>query len=144
MGSLVYPGYRGKHVFINSLFYSPDATGTLISPGALLNAGALLDFIGNDILISTCGEGPVLCTTYSASGRKWELPLYSRLLACAIDNSFFPTKSIETISIPTFSEMRLNPENKKISNPKRKINTDPLAFKAKLFKWHCLFGHTGL
>ncbi|MBW0545978.1 hypothetical protein O181_085693 [Austropuccinia psidii MF-1] len=76
------------------------------------------------------------------------LPLYSRLLACAIDNSFFPTtsptKSIETISIPTFSEMRPNPENKKISNPKQKINTDPLAFKAKLFKWHFLFGHTGL
>ncbi|MBW0535118.1 hypothetical protein O181_074833 [Austropuccinia psidii MF-1] len=46
MGSLVYPGYRG----------------------ALLNAGALLELIGNDILISTRGDGPVLCANYSASG----------------------------------------------------------------------------
>ncbi|MBW0487043.1 hypothetical protein O181_026758 [Austropuccinia psidii MF-1] len=70
VGSLVYPGYRGKHVVINSLFYSPDATVTLISPGALLNAGALLEFIGNDILISTRGEGPVLRANYSASGHE--------------------------------------------------------------------------
>ncbi|MBW0574121.1 hypothetical protein O181_113836 [Austropuccinia psidii MF-1] len=79
MGSLVYPGYRGKHVVINSIFYSPDATGALILPGALFNAGALLDLTGNDILISTCSEGPVLRASYSASGRKWELPVTGAL-----------------------------------------------------------------
>ncbi|MBW0588920.1 hypothetical protein O181_128635, partial [Austropuccinia psidii MF-1] len=101
---------------------------------ALLNAVALLEFIGDDILISTCGEGPVLRANYSASGHKWELPLYSRLLARAIHISFSPNpspaKSIETINIPTFSEMTLDPKNKKISNPKRKMNTDTLDFKA--------------
>ncbi|MBW0522523.1 hypothetical protein O181_062238 [Austropuccinia psidii MF-1] len=148
VGSLVYPGYRGKHVVINGVFYSPDATGTLISPGALLNANALLNFIGDDILISTRGEGPVLRATYSASGHKWELPLYSRLLACAMNTSYSPTispaKSIETINLPAFSKMTLDAMNKKIPNPKCKINTDPSAFKAEFLKWHCLFGHTGL
>ncbi|MBW0511952.1 hypothetical protein O181_051667 [Austropuccinia psidii MF-1] len=148
LSSVFYPGYRGKHVVINGLFYSPDATGTLISPGALLNTGALLEFIGDDILISTRGEGPVLCANYSASRCKWEWPLYGRLLAHAINTSYSPTispaESIETINIPTFSKMTLDAINKKISHPKQKMNTYPLAFKAKFLKWHCLFGQTGL
>ncbi|MBW0481398.1 hypothetical protein O181_021113 [Austropuccinia psidii MF-1] len=125
VGSLVYPGYRG----------------------ALVNAGASLDFIGDDILINTREDGPVLRAEYSASGCKWELPLYSRLLARAIDYSIPPTKSptesIETISVPTFSAVTI--ESKKIATKEnRAIRTDPLAFKNELFKWHCLFGHTGL
>ncbi|MBW0541610.1 hypothetical protein O181_081325 [Austropuccinia psidii MF-1] len=60
MGSLIYPGYQGKQVIINGVFYSPDDTGTLISPGALISTGAKLNMIGSDILISTEAEGPLL------------------------------------------------------------------------------------
>ncbi|MBW0462606.1 hypothetical protein O181_002321 [Austropuccinia psidii MF-1] len=148
MGSLVYPGYRGKQVIVNGVFYSPDATGTLISPGALVNAGASLEFIGNDILINTQDDGPILRAEYSASSCKWELPLYSILLACAIDYSLLPTTSptelIEMISVPTFLAVTIEPKNKVISERKHRMRTDPLAFKDEFFKWHCLFGHTGL
>ncbi|MBW0539402.1 hypothetical protein O181_079117 [Austropuccinia psidii MF-1] len=148
VGSLVYPGYRGEQVIVNGVLYSPDTTGTLISPGALVNAGASLELIGNDILISTRDDGPVLCAEYSASGPKLELPFYSRLLACAIDYSLLPTMSttelIKTSSVPTFLAVTIEPKNKVISERKHRIKTDPLALKDEFFKWQCLFGHTGL
>ncbi|MBW0498792.1 hypothetical protein O181_038507 [Austropuccinia psidii MF-1] len=92
--------------------------------------------------------GPFYVRNTLLAVAKWELPLYSRLLARAIDHSLLPTKSptesIETISVPTFSAVTIGPKSKVIPEQKRKMKTDPLAFKNKLLKWNCLFGHTGL
>ncbi|MBW0513836.1 hypothetical protein O181_053551 [Austropuccinia psidii MF-1] len=87
MGSLIYPGYQGKQVIINGVFDSPDAAGTLFSPGPLISTGAKLHMIGSDILISTKAEGPLLQAPYCGNGRKWQLPLLSRLVARAIDKN---------------------------------------------------------
>ncbi|MBW0474509.1 hypothetical protein O181_014224 [Austropuccinia psidii MF-1] len=109
VGSLIYPGYCGKHVIINGVFYSPDASSTLISPGALANAGANLLFVGMDILIGTKAEGPLLRVVYNGNGQKWQLTMFSILLACSIDNHDIPSQpsssvpqseNITTISIP--------------------------------------------
>ncbi|MBW0487176.1 hypothetical protein O181_026891 [Austropuccinia psidii MF-1] len=43
--------------------------------------------IGSDILISTEAEGPLLRATYCGNGWKWQLPLFSRLLAREIDSN---------------------------------------------------------
>ncbi|MBW0473865.1 hypothetical protein O181_013580 [Austropuccinia psidii MF-1] len=88
-GSLIYPGYNGKNVIVNGMFYWPHATGTLISPGALINSGAKMSLIGCDMLISGKYEGPLLRDSYNEEDRKWLLPLFSRLLAHAIDDLEF-------------------------------------------------------
>ncbi|MBW0540912.1 hypothetical protein O181_080627, partial [Austropuccinia psidii MF-1] len=121
VGSLIYPGYLGKQVIISGVFYSPDAAGTLISPGALISTGAKLHMIGPDILISTEAEGPLLWATYCGNGRKGQLPMFSRLLARAIDkndikltqsNGCMPKESILTIMLPCapISAMHTRPE----------------------------------
>ncbi|MBW0485619.1 hypothetical protein O181_025334 [Austropuccinia psidii MF-1] len=147
VGSLIYPGYLGKQVIINGVFYSPDAAGTLISPGALISTGAKLHMIGPDILISTEAEGPLLWATYCGNGWKWQLPMFSRLLARAIDkndinltqsNGCMPKESISTIMLPRapISAMHTRPERDlKQSEP----YTDNLDYKKELLQWHCLF-----
>ncbi|MBW0519129.1 hypothetical protein O181_058844 [Austropuccinia psidii MF-1] len=130
VGSLIYPGYNG----------------------ALVSTGAKLQMIGSDILISTEAEGPLLQATYCGNGRKWQLPLFSRLLACAIDNNDvkltcsngnLPKESISTIELPCASISAMH------ARPKRDLKktercTDKLDCKKELLQWHCLFGHIGL
>ncbi|MBW0466269.1 hypothetical protein O181_005984 [Austropuccinia psidii MF-1] len=151
VGSLIYPGYNGQHVIINGVFYSPHASGTLISPAALINSGSKIDHIGDDVLIhGNCGE-PLLRANYNKTGRKWLLPLFSRLLARAIDKVDFkpphPTSPcIEGISLidapDSFSAMTA--ETGYADQNIISFNTDHQSVKAELMKWHCLFGHIGL
>ncbi|MBW0496924.1 hypothetical protein O181_036639 [Austropuccinia psidii MF-1] len=150
VGSLIYPGYNGRQVIINGVFYSPDAVGTLISPAALINSGAKMDHIGNDVLIrGNCGE-PLLRANYNEDGRKWLLPLFSRLLARAIDDiNFTPpqtaTPCIEGISLldaPNFLSAMSTKTDKDKQNAL--LDADHQNLKTELMKWHCLFGHIGL
>ncbi|MBW0479524.1 hypothetical protein O181_019239 [Austropuccinia psidii MF-1] len=150
VGSLIYLGYNGRKVIINGIFYSPDATGTLISPAALINSGAKMNHIGNNVLIcGNCGE-PLLQANYNKDGRKWLLPLFSTLLACAIDDvNFQPSQTatpcIEGISLihaPNFFSAMSAKTHK--DNQNAFLNADHQNLKTELMKWHCLFGHIGL
>ncbi|MBW0476803.1 hypothetical protein O181_016518 [Austropuccinia psidii MF-1] len=152
VGSLVYPGYNGRHVIVNGVFYSPHATGTLISPAALINSGSKICHIGDDVLIhGNCGE-PLLRANYHKDGRKWLLPLFSRLLARAIDDfDFKPSytaapwaEGISTINAPnSFSIMttKTHVAEKENDTP---VKNSLQKKKDELMKWHCLFGHIGL
>ncbi|MBW0468164.1 hypothetical protein O181_007879 [Austropuccinia psidii MF-1] len=129
--------------------------GSLIYPGcngALLSTGARLQMIGSDVLISTEAEGPLLRATYCGNGRKWQLPLFSRLLARAIDSDHIkhtrvdgniPKESISTIELPCapISVMRARPKR---DSHEVEHNADKLDHKKELLQWHCLFGHIGL
>ncbi|MBW0464041.1 hypothetical protein O181_003756 [Austropuccinia psidii MF-1] len=143
--SLIYPGYHSKHVIINGVFYSPDPARTLISPGAELL------FVGMDILIGTKAEGPLLREVYNGNGWKWQLPMFSRLLACAIDNneitsqpssSIPQSENISTISLPLSPICNMTIEPIKRIKDKNVTNHDNL--KDQLLQWHCVFGHIGL
>ncbi|MBW0485389.1 hypothetical protein O181_025104 [Austropuccinia psidii MF-1] len=152
VGSLVYPGYNGRHVIVNGVFYSPHATGTLISPAALINSGSKICHIGDDVLIhGNCGE-PSLRANYHKDGRKWLLPLFSRLLARAIDDfDFKPSytaapwaEGISTVNAPnSFSIMttKTHVAEKENDTP---VKNSHQTTKDELMKWHCLFGHIGL
>ncbi|MBW0527096.1 hypothetical protein O181_066811 [Austropuccinia psidii MF-1] len=76
MGSLIFKGEDNKTVIINGVFYSPDAACTLISPAALIRAGASISTSNNDILIHNSSDLPVLCAHLCKSRRKWEIPPY--------------------------------------------------------------------
>ncbi|MBW0508421.1 hypothetical protein O181_048136 [Austropuccinia psidii MF-1] len=124
VGSLIYPGYRGKHVIINGIFYLPDAAGTLISPGPNLL------FVGTDILIGTKAEGPLLRAIYNGDGRKGQLPMFSRMLDYAIDNHDISSQTssilsqeanISTIRLPLSPIRTMTIEHTKM---KKKDDTD--------------------
>ncbi|MBW0531620.1 hypothetical protein O181_071335 [Austropuccinia psidii MF-1] len=150
VGSLIYPGYNGRQVIVNGVFYSPDATGTLISPAALINSGAKMEHIGNDVLIrGDCGE-PLLRANYNKDSRKWLLPLFSRLLARAIDDVSFKSsqtttpclEGISLIDAPKFFCAMSTKAHK--DNQNAFLSADHQNLKAELMKWHRLFGHIGL
>ncbi|MBW0530212.1 hypothetical protein O181_069927 [Austropuccinia psidii MF-1] len=151
MGSLIYPGYNGRNVIVNGVFYLPHATGTLILPAALINSGVKIDHIGNDVLI--CGNygEPLLQANYNKDGWKWLLPLFSRLLAHAIEDlNFKPSQTaapcmegISLIDVPNFfSTTTAKTHDDRQNNIC--LNTDNQILKTKFMKWHCLFGHIGL
>ncbi|MBW0489460.1 hypothetical protein O181_029175 [Austropuccinia psidii MF-1] len=108
--------------------------------------------IGDDVLIhGYCGE-PLLRANYHKDGRKWLLPLFSRLLARAIDDfDFKPSytaapwaEGISTINMPnSFSVMTTKTHVAENENDTPVKNSHQTT-KAELMKWHCLFGHIGL
>ncbi|MBW0486045.1 hypothetical protein O181_025760 [Austropuccinia psidii MF-1] len=59
MGYIIFKGEDNKTVIINGVFYSPDAACTLISPAALIRAGASISTSNNDILIHNSSDLPV-------------------------------------------------------------------------------------
>ncbi|MBW0497544.1 hypothetical protein O181_037259, partial [Austropuccinia psidii MF-1] len=152
VGSLIYPGYNSRHIIINGVFYSPHATSTLISSAALIHLGSKMCHIGNDVLIhGNCGE-PLLQANYHKDGQKWLLPVFSRLLACAIDDFDFKpshtaapcTEGISSINAPnSFSAMTTKTH---VAEDKNDIplHDNHQTTKDELMKWHCLFGHIGL
>ncbi|MBW0468815.1 hypothetical protein O181_008530 [Austropuccinia psidii MF-1] len=108
VGRRIYPRYQGKHIIINSVFYSPDSTSKFILPGTLVSAGAKLCFVGLNVLIGTEAEGKLFQEYYSGNSHKWHLPVFSRLPAHAIDNhENTPPYSPATISKETISTIEL-------------------------------------
>ncbi|MBW0475938.1 hypothetical protein O181_015653 [Austropuccinia psidii MF-1] len=76
MGSLIFKGEDGRTVIVNGVFYSPDAACTLISPAALIRAGATISTDNNDILICDNSNLPILRARLCRSKLKWEMPPY--------------------------------------------------------------------
>ncbi|MBW0462702.1 hypothetical protein O181_002417 [Austropuccinia psidii MF-1] len=76
IGSLVFKGKGDKTVIVNGVFFSPDASCTLISPAALIQAGGKLSSDGNDILICNAHNIPVLQATLCSAMLKWNMTPY--------------------------------------------------------------------
>ncbi|MBW0535516.1 hypothetical protein O181_075231 [Austropuccinia psidii MF-1] len=151
MSSLIYPGYNGRHVIMNEVFYSPHATSTLISPAALINSRIKMDHIGNNVLIRGNHGEPLLQANYNKYGKKWLLTLFSRLLTHEIDEIYFKPfhstapclEGISLIDVPySFSAMTAETHDTEKNNIS--LNADHQTIKTKLMKWNCLFGHIGL
>ncbi|MBW0543276.1 hypothetical protein O181_082991 [Austropuccinia psidii MF-1] len=76
IGSLIFKGEGDKAVIVNGVFFSPDASCTLISPSALIQAGGKLSSDGNDILICNSDNIPVLRASLCSSMLKWNMTPY--------------------------------------------------------------------
>ncbi|MBW0519995.1 hypothetical protein O181_059710 [Austropuccinia psidii MF-1] len=74
IGSLIFKQEGGSTVVLNGVFYSPDASCTLISPAAVIQAGAILSSESNDILICNNSHIPILRARLCKNKMKSEMP----------------------------------------------------------------------
>ncbi|MBW0479374.1 hypothetical protein O181_019089 [Austropuccinia psidii MF-1] len=137
IGSLVFKGERGNPVVINGVFYSPDASCTLISPAALIRAGATLSSESNDILLCSTSHTPILCARLCKNKMKWEMPPF-----LTDHPNFLKTNDRDGNKEP--QETGTAP----ITIMKGKITEAPgnvqEAASNTLYLLHSLFGHIGL
>ncbi|MBW0499004.1 hypothetical protein O181_038719 [Austropuccinia psidii MF-1] len=145
MGSLIFKGENGRTVIINGVFYSPDAACTLISPAALIRAGATISTANNDILICDNYALPVLRARLCHSKMKWEMPPYidkvtwpANRLSCDLTNNSYkaPTKNLHLDKLTIF-ETKLDDKDDTIGNVRI---TDGRELADTL---HSIFGHIG-
>ncbi|MBW0488370.1 hypothetical protein O181_028085 [Austropuccinia psidii MF-1] len=145
MGSLIFKGEDDKTIIINGVFYSPDAACTLISPAALIRAGASISTEDNDILICNGSKLPVLRVHLCQSKPKWEMPPYlpkimgftNSNICGSTDISYKVSTENLTSDKLTLFESKLDSNNPMMGNVRTpdEHNLDNLL--------HSVFGHIG-
>ncbi|MBW0529803.1 hypothetical protein O181_069518 [Austropuccinia psidii MF-1] len=66
----------GKIVLIKNVFYSPNATATLISPASILQTGGKMYTQGDNLLFCNTNNVPLLTANFNAQWRCWFFPPY--------------------------------------------------------------------
>ncbi|MBW0526059.1 hypothetical protein O181_065774 [Austropuccinia psidii MF-1] len=66
---MAFPGLNGEVIVIKNVFYSPNATATLISPASILRTGGKMYTQGDNLLFCNTHSVPLLIANFNAQRR---------------------------------------------------------------------------